>query len=55
MTNRWEGLIAVPRGTSSVEYQYKFDFSFYRLDKQFGTPQSDSILSHQYKLQIVDQ
>ncbi|HEX7469562.1 MAG TPA: hypothetical protein VF437_02345 [Verrucomicrobiae bacterium] len=55
MTNRWEGLIPVPAGAREVDYQYKLDFQFYRLDKQFGTPQTDSVRSHTYKLQILDQ
>ena len=54
MTNRWEGLIPVPAGATSVDYQYKLDFEFYRLDKQFGIPQTDSVLSRSYRLQIVD-
>ena len=54
MTNRWEGLIPLPAGAKSVEFQYKLDFQFYRVDRQFGTPQTDSVLSHIYKLQVAD-
>ncbi len=49
MSNRWEGLIPVPPGTSMVHYQYKFDY----LNNAFGPPQPDSARSREYTLQIV--
>ena len=51
MTNRWEGFIPVPRGTSLVRYHYKFDFQF----NQMGKPGSDTALSPAYTLRILDQ
>ncbi len=48
MTNRWEGLIPVPAGTSLVHYRYKFDFDY----NAFGQPKPDSALSPEYTLQI---
>jgi hypothetical protein len=51
MTNRWEGLIPVPPGTSIVHYRYKFDFSYNRM----GTPGNDNALSPEYTLRILDQ
>ena len=50
MTNRWEGLIPVPSNVNSVQYRYKFDYSY----NDFGGPKTDSILSHEYTLHIVD-
>jgi hypothetical protein len=51
MTNRWEGLIPVPPGTSIVHYRYKFDYLYNRM----GNPGTDSALSPQYTLRILDQ
>ena len=51
MTNRWEGLIPVPKGTSLVHYRYKFDFRYNRM----GDPGNDSALSPSYALRILDQ
>jgi hypothetical protein len=51
MSNRWEGLVPVPAGTSVVHYRYKFDF----MDNAFGPAQPDSAISQQYTLRIVDQ
>ncbi len=50
MTNRWEGLLPVPPGTSTVRYRYKFDFKYNAL----GAPRSDSFRSSEYTLKIVD-
>ncbi len=50
MTNRWEGLIPVPAGTSLVHYRYKFDFDYNAL----GKPKQDSALSPEYTLHIVN-
>ena len=51
MTNRWEGLIPVPPGTSMVHYRYKFDFRYNRM----GEPGNDSALSSDYALKILGQ
>jgi len=51
MTNRWEGLIPVPPGTSTVHYRYKFDFRYNRM----GAPGNDSAISSDYALRILDQ
>ena len=50
MTNRWEGLIPVPATASTIQYRYKFDFNY----NAMGAPRSDSTLSKEYTLQIVD-
>jgi hypothetical protein len=50
MTNRWEGLIPVPPGQHSVEYQYKFDFQYNRM----GAPGTDSAISRRYTLHVID-
>ena len=51
LTNRWEGLVPVPPGTSIIHYRYKFDFEYNRM----GTPGRDSALSPEYTLRILDQ
>jgi len=51
MTNRWEGLIPVPRGTSLVHYRYKFEFQYNRM----GKPGTDTALSRQYTLRVFEQ
>ena len=51
MTNRWEGLLPVPAGENLVHYRYKFDFKY----NAMGPPQSDSAVSPQYTLRILDQ
>jgi hypothetical protein len=51
LTNRWEGLIPVPPGTSLIHYRYKFDYEYNRV----GTPGRDSALSADYTLRILDQ
>jgi hypothetical protein len=51
MTNRWEGLVPVPAGTSTVRYRYRFDFEA----NAFGAPQPQSAASKEYTLRIVDQ
>jgi hypothetical protein len=50
MTNRWEGFVPVPAGASIVHYRYKFDFNY----NAMGAPGSDSALSPEYSLRIVD-
>jgi hypothetical protein len=50
MTNRWEGLIPVPPGKNVVHYRYKFDFKYNAL----GAPSSDSALSQEYILRIIE-
>jgi hypothetical protein len=51
MTNRWEGLVPVPRGTSQVRYHYKFDFEYNKM----GKPGADTALSREYILHILEQ
>jgi uncharacterized protein YceK len=48
LTNRWEGVIPVPDGTTSVKYRYKFDYDY----NAMGKPQQDTFLSEQYTLKI---
>jgi hypothetical protein len=50
MTNRWEGLVPVPPGTSLVHYRYKFDFDY----NTMGRPKPDSALSPEYTLHISE-
>ena len=50
MTNRWEGLIPVPLGTSAVNYRYKVNYEY----NAMGAPRTDSIRSPEYTLRIVD-
>jgi hypothetical protein len=50
LTNRWEGLVPVPPGTSSVTYRYKFDYKY----NAMGGPRTDSLLSPSYKLTVVE-
>jgi len=49
MTNRWEGLIPVPPGTSLIHYHYRFDFEYNRM----GKPGADTALSKEYSLRIL--
>ena len=51
MHNRWEGLIPVPAGVSSVTYHYKFDYQY----TDFGKVSKASASSHDYKLVILNQ
>ena len=48
MTNRWEGLIPVPPGTSTVHYHYKLNFQYNRM----GPPGTDTAISPEYTLHI---
>ncbi len=50
MTNRWEGFVPVPAGSSQVNYRYKFDFHY----NAMGAPRADSALSPEYTLRIID-
>jgi len=50
MTNRWEGFVPVPAGSSLVHYRYKFDFDY----AAFGKPKQDSMLSQEYTLRILE-
>jgi hypothetical protein len=51
MTNRWEGLIPAPAGTSIIRYRYKFDYQ----KNAFGPAQPDNALSPEYTLKILNQ
>ena len=50
MTNRWEGLVPVPRDANIVHYRYKFDFNV----NSMGGPESDSAISSEYTIKFVD-
>jgi hypothetical protein len=50
MTNRWEGLVPVPSGTSLVHYRYKFDYEC----NAMGKARPDSALSQEYTLHIAE-
>jgi hypothetical protein len=50
--NRWEGLIPLPAGATSVNYRFKFDYLY----NNFGSaPQPNSETSKIYTLKVVDQ
>ena len=50
--NRWEGLVRVPPGATTVNYRFKFDFLY----NNFGTaPKPNSVASKVYTLKVVDQ
>jgi hypothetical protein len=48
MTNRWEGVVPVPPGASSVTYRYKVDYEYNSL----GKPKAGSWLSAPYTLKV---
>jgi uncharacterized protein YceK len=48
--DRWEGQIPVPQGVSHVKYQFQFDYEL----NAFGSPKSNSVVSPEYQLHIVD-
>jgi hypothetical protein len=50
MTNRWEGLVPVPKGRNSLQYRYKFEYEYNSL----GKAKADAALSPEYTLKIVD-
>lgn len=50
MTNRWEGLVSVPAGVTSVKYRYKFDF----LQNEFGPRKQNSASSEVFTLRILE-
>lgn len=50
MTNRWEGLMPVRPSVSTVRYRYKAEFEY----NSFGAPRTDSMLSKEYTLKIVE-
>ena len=50
MTNRWEGLVPVPAGTSLIHYRYKFDFDY----NSMGRPKPDSAMSPEYTLHVSE-
>ena len=48
---RWEGLVPVPPGTSTVNYRFKFDYLY----NNFGTaPKPNSVSSKVYTLKVVE-
>jgi hypothetical protein len=50
--NRWEGLIPVPPGVTSVNYRFKFDYLY---NSFASSPKANSELSKTYTLKIVEQ
>lgn len=49
---RWEGLVPVPAGASTVNYRFKFDYLY----NSFGSaPKPGSVSSKIYTLKVVDQ
>ena len=50
--NRWEGVVPLPPGASTVNYRFKFDYLY----NKFGSaPQPNSVTSKIYTLKVVDQ
>ena len=50
--NRWEGLIPLPAGETSVTYRFKFDYLY----NTIGTaPKPNSISSKIYTLKVMEQ
>ena len=49
MTNRWEGLLPVAPGQTSVQYRYKFDYEYNTL----GRPKSAMMVSPPYTLRVA--
>jgi hypothetical protein len=49
MKNRWETLIPVPADKDAVYYRFKFEYDINAIPQ----PKHDSLLSREYKLQIV--
>jgi hypothetical protein len=50
MTNRWEAMVPVPPGTTTVNYHFKVDYQYNR----FGPPGQESMRTPQYKLEVLD-
>ncbi|MEO5803371.1 MAG: hypothetical protein ABIR24_07550 [Verrucomicrobiota bacterium] len=50
MKNRWETLVPIPADKNAINYQFKFDFEYNAIPQ----PRPDSILSREYKLEIMD-
>lgn len=48
MTNRWEGLLPVPQGQTSVQYRYKLDYEYNSL----GKPKAGTFISPPYTLRV---
>jgi hypothetical protein len=52
MTNRWETLVPIPAGQSTITYHFRFDYDC----NTFGVPpQPNSTTSRNYKLEILPQ
>jgi hypothetical protein len=51
MTNRFEGVIPVAPGTTTLHYHYKFDFDY----NAWGQPKTDSAISPEYTMRILEQ
>jgi hypothetical protein len=50
--NRWEGLVPVPAGETTVTYRFKFDYLYNSIG---SSPKPNSITSKVYTLKVVDQ
>lgn len=50
MTNRWEGLIPLAPGKNIIQYKFKLDYEY----NAMGKPRSDSAMSQQYTLRILE-
>jgi len=50
--DRWEGVIPVPPGVSSVNYRFKFDYLY---NSFASAPRPNSVTSKIYTLKIVEQ
>jgi len=50
--NRWEGLVPVPAGATSVNYRFKFDYYY---NSFASSPRPNSETSKVYTLKVVEQ
>lgn len=50
--NRWEGLVPVPPGATTVSYRFKFDYLY---NSFASSPKPNSETSRAYTLKIVEQ
>lgn len=50
LSNRWETLVPVPADKDAISYRFKFEYLLRRIPQ----PRTESLMSQEYKLQIVD-
>ncbi len=50
--NRWEGLVPVPAGATTVNYRFKFDYLY---NSFASSPKANSVSSKIYTLKVTEQ